>query len=246
MANETPVALITGAAKRIGAQIARHLHRNNFNVAIHHRNSHEQATALAAELNATRANSAVVLQADLAQFDRLPELIAKTVGSFGRLDALINNASSFFPTPIGSVTPPQWQDLFASNAWAPFFLSQAAAPHLKTSSGCIINMIDIYAERPAANHTVYCMAKAALQSMTLSLARELAPQVRVNGIAPGAILWPETGKSEDEKNRMLEKIPLNKVGDPSDIASAVLWLAHEARYTTGQIIRIDGGRHLSI
>jgi pteridine reductase len=246
MANETPVALITGAAKRIGAEIAQHLHRNNFNVAIHHRNSHEQATALATELNVARANSAVVLQADLAEFDRIPELIANTIGSFGRLDALINNASSFFPTPIGSVTPVQWQDLFASNAWAPFFLSQAAAPHLKASNGCIINMIDIYAERPAANHTVYCMAKAALQSMTLSLARELAPQVRVNGIAPGAILWPETGKSEDEKNRMLEKIPLNKVGQPSDIASAVLWLAHEARYTTGQIIRIDGGRHLSI
>jgi pteridine reductase len=246
MQNQAPAALITGGAKRIGAEVARRLHRHGFSLAIHHRNSVNDAQQLALELNALRANSAHVLQADLAEFDRLPELIAHTIGRFGRLDVLVNNASSFFPTPIGNVTPHQWQDLFASNAWAPFFLSQAAAPHLKASKGCIINMIDIYAERPAAQHTVYCMAKAALQSMTLSLARELAPDIRVNGIAPGAILWPETGKSEQEKNAMLAKIPLQRIGEANDIASAILWLAQEARYTTGQIIRVDGGRHLSI
>jgi pteridine reductase len=241
-----PVALITGAAKRIGAEAARHLHRNGFSLAIHHRNSNDEAQRLAQELNALREGSAHALQADLAVFDRLPELIAHTIGRFGQLDVLVNNASSFFPTPIGSVTPNQWQDLFASNAWAPFFLSQAAAPHLKASKGCIINMIDIYAERPAAQHTVYCMAKAALQTMTLSLAKELAPDIRVNGIAPGAILWPETGKSEQEKNLQLAKIPLQRIGEANDIASAILWLAQEARYTTGQIIRVDGGRHLSM
>jgi pteridine reductase len=241
-----PVALITGAAKRIGAEAARHLHRHGFSLVIHHRNSGNEAQQLALELNTLRENSAHVLQADLAEFDRLPELIAHTIGRFGQLDVLVNNASSFFPTPIGGVTPHQWQDLFASNAWAPFFLSQAAAPHLKASKGCIINMIDIYAERPAAQHTVYCMAKAALQTMTLSLAKELAPDIRVNGIAPGAIIWPETGKSEQEKNLQLAKIPLQRIGEANDIASAILWLAQEARYTTGQIIRVDGGRHLSM
>jgi pteridine reductase len=246
MHTDTPVALITGAAKRIGAHIARSLHHEGFNVVIHHRNSPNEAHGLAEALNALRAQSALVLHADLAEFDRIPELIAKTIGGFGRLDVLVNNASSFFPTPIGGVTPAHWQDLFASNAWAPFFLSQAAAPHLKASQGCIVNMIDIYAERPAAQHTVYCMAKAALQTMTLSLAKELAPEIRVNGIAPGAILWPETGKSEEEKLLMLSKIPLQKIGSAEDIASAVLWLTREARYTTGQIIRVDGGRHLSI
>jgi pteridine reductase len=246
MQNQAPVALITGGAKRIGAEAARHLHRHGFSLVIHHRNSAKDAQQLALELNALRADSAHVLQADLAEFDRLPELIARSIGRFDRLDVLLNNASSFFPTPIGNVTPHQWQDLFASNAWAPFFLSQAAAPHLKASKGCIINMIDIYAERPAAQHTVYCMAKAALQTMTLSLAKELAPDIRVNGIAPGAILWPETGKSEQEKNTMLAKIPLQRIGEANDIASAILWLAQEARYTTGQIIRVDGGRHLSM
>lgn len=246
MHTQAPVALITGAAKRIGAGIARRLHGEGFSIAIHHRQSAPEALALANEFNNLRPGSALVLQADLAEFDRLPELIAHTIGGFGRLDVLVNNASSFFATPIGTVTPTQWQNLFAPNAWAPFFLSQAAAPHLKARQGCIINMIDIYAERPLAQHSVYCMAKAALQSMTLTLAKELAPEVRVNGVAPGAILWPEQGKSEQEQQAMLAKIPLQRVGRTDEIADTVLWLARDAHYTTGQIIRVDGGRHLSI
>jgi pteridine reductase len=241
-----PVVLITGAAKRIGRSIAKCLHAQGFSIAIHHRNSAMEAQQLQEELELIRPNSVLVLQAELSEFDRLPEMIAKTIGRFGRLDALVNNASSFFPTPIGTTQDKDWQTLFASNAWAPFFLSQAAAPHLQASKGCIVNMVDIYAERSLENHTVYCMAKAALAMMTQSLAKELAPNVRVNGIAPGAILWPETGKSENDKNAMLANTVLRRAGSPDEIADAVCWLIQNASYCTGQIIRVDGGRHLNI
>lgn len=242
----SPVVFITGAAKRIGRNIARRLHAQGFAIAIHHRNSAAEAEQLRLELEQVRPGSALVLQAELGEFDRLPEMIAKTIGRFGRLDALVNNASSFFPTPIGTTQESDWQTLFASNAWAPFFLSQAAAPHLQSSKGCIVNIVDIYGERPLKNHTVYCMAKAALAMMTHSLAKELAPNVRVNGIAPGAILWPETGKSENDKNTMLANTPLQRAGSPEEIAEAVRWLIQDANYSTGQIIRVDGGRHLNI
>ena len=241
-----PVVLITGAAKRIGRSMAKCLHAKGFSVAIHHRNSASEAEQLRKELEQIRPDSVLVLQAELSEFDRLPEIIAKTVGRFGRLDALVNNASSFFPTPIGTTQDSDWQKLFASNAWAPFFLSQAAAPHLQASKGSIVNIVDIYAERPLQQHTVYCMAKAALAAMTKSLAKELAPHVRVNGIAPGAILWPETGKAETEKNAMLANTPLQRAGSPEDIAEAVRWLIQDAHYSTGEIIRVDGGRHLNI
>jgi len=241
-----PAVLITGAAKRIGRSIASHLHARGFSVVIHHRNSPAEAGQLRQELENIRPDSALVLQAELGEFDRLPEMIAKTIGRFGRLDALVNNASSFFPTPIGTTKNGDWQQLFASNAWAPFFLSQAAAPHLQASNGSIVNIVDIYAEQPLKNHTVYCMAKAALAMMTQSLAKELAPTVRVNGIAPGAILWPETGKSEAEKNAMLTNTPLQRAGTPDEIAEAVRWLIQDASYCTGQIIRVDGGRHLNV
>lgn len=241
-----PVVLITGAAKRIGRCIAHHLHAQGFSVVIHHRNSATDADSLQRELEQIRPNSTLVLQAELGEFDRLPEIIAKTIGRFGRLDALVNNASSFFPTPIGSTQDSDWQKLFASNAWAPFFLSQAATPHLQASEGSIVNIVDIYAERPLKNHTVYCMAKAALAMMTQSLAKELAPHVRVNGIAPGAILWPDTGKPEADKNAMLADTPLHRSGSPEEIAEAVRWLIQGASYCTGQIIRVDGGRHLNI
>lgn len=241
-----PVVLITGAAKRIGRSMAKCLHAKGFFVAIHHRNSASEAEQLRQELEQIRPDSVLVLQAELSEFDRLPEIIAKTVGRFGRLDALVNNASSFFPTPIGTTQDSDWQKLFASNAWAPFFLSQAAAPHLQASKGSIVNIVDIYAERPLQQHTVYCMAKAALAAMTKSLAKELAPHVRVNGIAPGAILWPETGKAETEKNAMLANTPLQRAGSPEDIAEAVRWLIQDAHYSTGEIIRVDGGRHLNI
>lgn len=246
MSPSRPVALVTGAAKRVGAVIARRLHAAGYDLAIHHRHSTDEAAALQAELENTRPGSCLVLQADLGQFDRLPELIAQTIGHYGRLDALVNNASAFYPTPIGNTTPAMWDELFASNARAPFFLSQAAAPHLKKSGGAIVNLVDIYAERPLKNHTIYVMAKAALAMMTLSLAKELGPDVRVNGVAPGAVLWPEAGKSYTDQEALIANTALQRAGTPDDVAEAVRWLLLDAHYTTGQIVRVDGGRTLVI
>jgi pteridine reductase len=243
---DAPVALVTGAARRVGAVIARTLHGAGYRVALHHRASAEAALALQAGLERARPGSTLLLQAELAEFDRLPELVAQTVGKFGRLDALVNNASAFFPSPIGTTTPAMWDELFAANARAPFFLAQAAAPHLRAARGGIVNLVDIYAERPLANHTVYGMAKAALAAMTLSLARELAPDVRVNGVAPGAVLWPEAGKAYADQEALLAATPLRRAGTPEDVAEAVRWLLVGATYTTGQILRVDGGRALLI
>ena len=241
----SPAALITGSARRIGAAIARRLHAQGYDLALHYRGSAAEMQALAAELESARAGSVLTLQADLSEFDRLPELVARTVGRFGRLDALVNNASTFQPTAVGDTTPQQWDALFASNARAPFFLAQAAAPHLKVSRGAIVNLADIYAERPLAGHTVYCMAKAALLMATQSLALELAPEVRVNAVAPGAILWPEQDHSNAAKQSMLGRTPLARTGTPEEIAEAVRWLLQDATYTTGQVIRVDGGRTLA-
>jgi len=184
------------------------------------------------------------LQADLAEFDRLPELVAKTIGHFGRLDALVNNASTFHPTPFGETTPRQWDELFASNARAPFFLAQAAAPHLRAARGAIVNLVDLYAERPLPRHSVYCMAKASLAMMTKSLAVELAPEVRVNAVAPGAILWPEGDDDAQRQQAIVARTPLVRTGSAEEIADAVAWLLNGASYTTGQVIRVDGGRGL--
>jgi pteridine reductase len=183
------------------------------------------------------------LHADLAVFDRLPELVAHTLGRFGRLDLLVNNASSFYPTPIGQTTPAHWNELFSSNARAPFFLAQAAAPHLQATRGAIVNLVDIHGAQPLAGHAVYGMAKAALRMLTRSLALDLAPAVRVNAIAPGAILWPDSGKSADAQTALLAHVPLGRTGAPEDIAAAVAWLASDnAGYITGQTLRVDGGR----
>jgi len=246
MPEHSPVVLITGGAKRVGATIARTLHGRGFRVVIHHRNSSAEAAALQAELEQNRPDSTLVVQAELSEWDRLPELIAKTIGQFGRLDALVNNASAFYPTPIGTATPKQWDELFDSNARAPLFLCQAAVPHLQNSHGAIVNLVDIYAERPLKNHTIYCMAKAALAAMTLSLAKELGPEVRVNGVAPGAVMWPESGKDYADRAALIANTALQRAGTPEDVAEAVRWLLMDARYTTGQIIRIDGGRSLVI
>lgn len=242
MSNPRPVALITGAAKRVGAVIARTLHSVGYDVVLHHRQSLAEVTALQADLEVLRPGSTLVVQAELAHFDRLPELLAQTIGRFGRLDALVNNASAFYPTPIGTTTAAMWDELFASNARAPFFLAQSAAPHLRASGGAIVNLLDIYAERPLQQHTVYSMAKAAAAMMTQSLARELGPEVRVNGVSPGAVMWPESGKSDAEKQAMLSRTPLQRIGSPEDVAEAVRWLLQDAHYTTGQILRVDGGR----
>jgi len=241
-----PVALITGAAKRVGARIARRLHAAGFDLALHHRHSGDEMAALVAGLEATRPRSTLVLQAELADDGAPARLVGETLARFGRLDALVNNASSFRPTPVGSATPAQWDALFAANARAPFFLAQAAAPALQAANGGIVNLADIYGERPLKHHTIYCMAKAALIMLTQSLAKELGPEVRVNAVAPGAVLWPEEGKAEHEKAAMLAATALRRAGDPDDVAEAVRWLIQDARYTTGQVIRVDGGRSLNL
>jgi len=238
------VALVTGGARRIGAAIVRTLHAAGYDIALHYRGSADEAKALATELERTRPGSVLRLQADLAEFDRLPELIAQCVGHFGRLDALVNNASTFTPTPIGSATPAQWDALFASNARAPFFLAQAAAPHLRATRGAIVNLADVYGERPLREHTLYCMAKAALLMMTRSLALELGPDVRVNAVSPGAILWPEDRRDTAAQQAMLARTPLGRTGTPEEVAEAVRWLVQDAHYSTGQVLHLDGGRLL--
>jgi pteridine reductase len=240
-----PAALITGAAKRVGAQIARTLHAAGYDLALHYRHSAKAMHALCDELEAQRKGSTLAIAADLADDLALPDVVGAAADRYGRLDVLVNNASAFYPTPVGETTAAQWDELFAGNARAPFFLSQLAAPHLRQTHGSIVNLADIYAERPLRGHSVYCMAKAALLMLTQSLALELAPAVRVNAVAPGAVLWPDD-KPPAEQKQLLARTPLARAGTPQDVADAVLWLARDARYTTGQIIRVDGGRALNI
>lgn len=244
--HDRPVALVTGAARRVGAVIARTLHCAGFDLALHYRHSAGEARALAGELESQRVDSTLLLPAELADLDTLTTMVDTVLTHFGRLDALINNASTFFPTPVGTATPQQWNELFAANAQAPFFLCQAATPALREAHGGIVNLIDIYAERPLSNHPIYCMAKASLAAMTRSLALDLGPEIRVNGVAPGAVLWPGDGKSYDDQQAMLARTPLQRAGSPDDVASAVLWLLRDAPFVTGQIIRVDGGRTLSV
>lgn len=244
--NKQPVILVTGGARRVGAAIVRRLHAAGCNVAIHYRSSAAEADALAQELNATRAGSACTFPGALENDDTPGALVHSVLAHFGRLDGLVNNASAFYPTPIGETTAAHWDDLFAANARAPFFLAQAATPSLRQARGAIVNIVDIYAERPLAGHTVYSMAKAALVMLTQALARDLAPEVRVNAVAPGAILWPASGKPEEAAEALIAKTPLARKGEPDDVAEAVRWLLMDAHYTTGQVIRVDGGRALNI
>jgi len=244
--NDTrPVALITGAAKRVGAAIARKLQGENYRVVIHFNHSRAAAEALAGELNSLKANSAALVQADLGDVNSLSDVAEKALQIFGRCDLLVNNASSFYPTPVGKATAQQWQDLFASNAQAPFFLAQALIPELQQNSGSIINICDVHAHRPLREHTLYCMAKAANKMLTQSLALELAPKVRVNGVAPGAVLWPEGNPpSADTLQKKLQSIPLQQLGGAEAIADAVAFLAQPHNYITGQILNVDGGKSL--
>jgi pteridine reductase len=235
------VVLVTGSARRLGAATVREFHRRGWRVLIHCHHSLAEAEALAAELNGVRENSAQVLVADLGDLSALSALATHSVQRWGRLDALVNNASTFYPTTLAEATPAHWQDLFGSNAQAPFFLTQALLPALKAAQGSVINMLDIHASRPLAQHSIYCMAKAALLMMTKALARELATEIRVNAIAPGAILWPE-GADAAAQVKILANIPLQRLGTPEDIARTIAFLVMDAPYITGQIISVDGGR----
>ncbi len=240
------VALITGGAKRIGAETARILHANGMNIVIHYRSSRQEADELVADLNQARAESAHVIQGDLDDDHIYGQLIEDTVELWGSLDVLVNNASSFFPTPVGSITLDHWHNLVNSNLKAPLFLSQAATPFLKEVNGCIVNMVDIHAFRPMRQHPVYCAAKAGLAMLTQSLAKDLGPEIRVNGIGPGAILWPENDMDAATKQHIIERTALKRHGEPKDIAKAILFLVRDAPYITGHIVPVDGGRSLNI
>ena len=242
------VVLVTGGARRLGAAICRRLHGCGADLFVHYRSATVEAHALQAELTTRRAHSVALAQADLLKFPAGTELIKAAIKEFGRLDALINNASSFFSTAVGEITERDWNDLVGTNLKAPLFLAQAAAPELKKHHGCIVNIIDIHAELPMKNHAVYTAAKGGLQALTRALARDLAPEVRVNGVAPGTILWPDDEAWRDEvaRQRIINQTALKRIGEPDDIAGAVQYLVADAPYVTGQIIAVDGGRSISL
>lgn len=235
-------ALVTGAAKRIGAVIAATLHEAGANVVIHYYNSAAPADALAADLNARRPDSAFTARADVRDVQALQSMAETVLARTGRLDILVNNASNFYPTPIGSITEEQWNDLIDSNLKAPLFLSQALVPALRAAHGVIVNIVDVHSQRPLRDHPVYGPAKAGLAMLTRSLAKDLGPDIRVNGVSPGAILWPEEGMSEKLRAAIIRQTALKRAGEPEDIAAAVLFLVRDAPYVTGQIIAVDGGR----
>jgi pteridine reductase len=241
------VVLITGGARRVGAGICRRLHAAGASLMLHYRASAGEARLLQVELNHIRTNSVALIQADLLDTGKLPSLVEQTLATFGRLDGLVNNASSFFPTPVGEITPASWEDLVGTNLRAPMFLSQAAAPALRRAQGAIVNITDIHADRPLKQYVVYSAAKAGLVGLTRSLARELAPDVRVNAVAPGPILWPDDGQFDEvSRQRIVSNTPLRREGTPDDIARAVHFLLADAPYVTGETIAVDGGRHIAI
>lgn len=237
-------ALITGSGRRIGATIAGCLHEAGANIAVHYLKSAGPADELVAAFNRARAGSAFAVGADLRSTSEVTRLVEQVAARAGRLDILVNNASSFYPTKLGGITEADWDDIVNSNLKAPLFLSQAALPHLRASRGTIVNMIDIHAQRPLRHHHLYGAAKAGLAMLTRSLARDLAPEIRVNGVAPGAILWPDDGMTDSVKQGIVRKIPLARAGEPDDIARTVLFLVRDAPYITGQIIAVDGGRSI--
>ena len=244
--SSVPTALVTGSARRIGACIARTLHDRGCDLVLHYHGSADEAERLAAGLNAARDNSAITVQADLADGDAINRLAAEVRLRTARLDLLVNNASTFFPTVLGDTSRDQWDDLMESNLAGPYFLTQALVGEIRAARGSVVNILDVHAIRPMKHHAVYSMAKAGLTMMTLALAKELGPEVRVNGVAPGAILWPENDMPESERQNILGKVVLGKAGTPEDIASAVAYLGLDAPYVTGQVLAVDGGRSLNI
>ena len=241
---EGRVALVTGAARRVGAEIATQLHAAGADVAVHYRHSADDAADLVARLNTLRAESAAAFQADLLDTASIPALVTAVAGWRGGIDILVNNASTFYPTPLGEITEAHWDDLVGSNFKAPLFLAQAAATSLRERGGSIVNIVDIHAQRPLRDHVVYSPAKAGLAMLTRVLAKELAPDVRVNGVSPGAILWPESDMSDETKASILDEVPLARAGSPEDIAGCVVYLVRDATYVTGQILAVDGGRSI--
>jgi pteridine reductase len=245
---QTRAILVTGGAKRIGATISRTLHAAGADIIIHCNTSRADADKLAVEFNAARAKSAAVVQGNLAASNALKGLVDQAASQFGRLDGLVNNASVFYATPVGTINEDHWIDLMGTNLLAPLFLSQAAVPYLTNTQGAIVNLIDIHAERPLKDYVVYTAAKAGLAGLTRSLALELGPAIRVNGVSPGAILWPDAGNDYPpaERERILQQVPLKRVGGPDDIAGAVKYLLLDAPYVTGQILAVDGGREIAL
>jgi len=241
------VVLVTGGAKRVGAAICRRLHAAGANLMLHYRASAGEARLLQAELNHQRKDSVALIQADLLDLGKLPSLVDQTVQIFGRLDALVNNAATFYQTPIGEISAEDWENLIGADLRAPLFIAQAAAPALKKTQGAIVNITDIHAERPLKNYVLYSVAKAGLVGLTRSLARELAPEVRVNAVAPGPILWPDDEAFDElSRQRIISHTPLRREGTPEDIAKAVYFLLAEATYVTGETINVDGGRHIAL
>lgn len=240
------VALVTGAARRIGAEIARTLHHAGLNIVLHYHSSGEEAKLLCEQFNQVREHSAVAIRAELQEVDSINALMAQAGKAWGRLDVLVNNASRFYKTPVGKITEFAWDDLMNSNLKAPFFLSQAAAPLLADAQGCIINITDIHADTPLRDYSIYCISKSGLVMMTKVLAKELGPRVRVNAIAPGSVMWPEGENtlSEENKLKIVRGTALHRLGHPEDIARAVLFFVCDADYITGQVLVVDGGRTL--
>ena len=235
-------ALITGAARRVGAAIARKLHAAGANIVLHYRSSGEAAEAISKELNEQRPNSVVMVEADLLDVGQLQALPEIATSNFGSLDILVNNASTFYPTPMGDITEIDWDDLMGTNLKAPLFLSQAASSALRISNGLIVNIADIHGQQPLSRHTVYSLAKAGVIMLTKSLAREMGPSIRVNAIAPGPVMWPEDGMDKALQAKIIDRTALKRGGSPDDVARAVLFFATEAPYITGQILAVDGGR----
>lgn len=246
--NQHKIVLITGGAKRVGAAICRQLHAQGANLMIHYNTSVNEARALQAELNLMRPDSVAIIQGDLLNLAVLPNLVSETIKHFGRLDVLINNASTYYPTEIGQINENNWQDLIGSNLKAPVFLAQAAATELRKNHGCIVNITDMHIERPKKGYIVYSVAKAGLVTLTKSLAHELSPEVRVNAVAPGPVQWPEGNPQFDEvyRQRVINQTLLKRVGEPEDVAKAVKFLIYDAPFVTGHVLAVDGGRSLNL
>lgn len=246
MSHQAKTILITGGARRIGRQMAVTLHQAGHNIIVHYRSSAGPASELVSQLNKKRDTSAIALQGELLDTAAIPNLVSQAAEAFGGIDVLINNASTFYPTPIELLQEDFWNDLVGSNLKAPAFMAKACVPYIRERNGSIINIVDIHARKPMANHPIYCSAKAGLEMLTLSLARDLAPNIRVNGVSPGAILWPEDDSGMAEQEEVLEKIPMGRMGRPEDIANLVRFLIDQGDYITGQIIAVDGGRSVVI